>query len=76
MYMVVTMNQVPLDTGKEGRDVMAKNTGEGFRRGAVTERTQVHNPKTNLWVKRDTDNGQFMDNKTSGAPFKGVRKER
>lgn len=54
---------------------MAKNTGDGFRRGAVCDRSQVYNPKTEQWVKRDTDSGRFKDVKQDGAPFKGVRKE-
>lgn len=50
---------------------------DGRRRGAVRGRSQVLNPKTNLWVKRNSENGQFMDVKTSNAsPFKGVRKEK
>lgn len=53
---------------------MAKNTGEGYRKGAVKDRTQVHNPKTDQWVKRGPD-GKFMDVKQDGTPFKGVTKE-
>lgn len=54
---------------------MAKNgnVGDGHRNGAVTKRTQVQNPKTGLYVKINTDTGRFMDNKTSGGKFKGVR---
>lgn len=56
---------------------MAKNTGEGYRKGAVKDRSQTYNPKTDLWVKRDGDTGRFIDNKTSNdSPFKGVRKEK
>lgn len=54
---------------------MATNTGEGFRRGSVDDRTQVHNPKIGRWIKRDADNGRFMDQKADGDPFKGVAKE-
>lgn len=54
---------------------MATNTREGFRRGAVTERSQVKNPKNETWVKRDDSNGRFMTSK-KGAPFKGVAKEK
>lgn len=50
--------------------------GDGHRNGAVSERSQVHNPKTQTWVKRDTSNGQFMDQKQDGTPFKGVRREK
>ncbi len=57
---------------------MATNppSGDNRRKGAVRNRTQLQNPITKLWVKRDSDNGQFMDNKTSGGKFKGVRKEK
>ncbi|MDQ6891104.1 MAG: hypothetical protein M3167_00280 [Acidobacteriota bacterium] len=59
---------------------MAKNTGKGFRKGAVDNRTQVENPKTSDWAKRNEDpkskhDGEFMDNKQDGKPFKGVAKE-
>lgn len=57
---------------------MAKNgkTGDGHRNGAVTSRTQFENPKTGLFQKRNTENGQFMDVKTTGGKFKGVRQEK
>lgn len=54
---------------------MAKNTGNGYRQGAVTNRTQFQAPNGN-YVKRDGDSGRFMDQKTSGGAFKGVRKEK
>jgi len=54
---------------------MAKNTGKGFRQGEVKERSQVLNPLTKQWVKRDAETGQFIDVKENGKPFKGVRKE-
>lgn len=50
---------------------------DNARKGAVRDRSQTHNPKTDLWVKRDTNTGRFMDAKTSNkSPFKGVRKEK
>ncbi|WP_431165107.1 hypothetical protein [Tenacibaculum halocynthiae] len=57
---------------------MAKNkpVGDNARKGAVKQRSQVLNPKTNLYVKRDTETGKFMDVKTSRGKFKGVRKEK
>jgi len=57
---------------------MAKNgvTGDGHRNGAVTDRSQTYNPKTEQWVKRDSDTGRFMDVKQDGTPFKGVTKEK
>jgi len=53
---------------------MAINTGKGFRRGAVRDRSQTYNPQTDQWVKRGPD-GRFMDVKQNGEPFKGVRRE-
>lgn len=57
---------------------MAKNgkTGDGYRIGAVKDRSQVQNPKTGQWVKRNTDTGRFMDVKVDGTKFKGVRTEK
>ena len=54
-----------------------KPYGDNARKGAVRNRTQVQNPKTGLWVKRDSVTGRFMDVKTSSnKPFKGVTKEK
>lgn len=49
---------------------------ENGRHGAVRERSQTHNHKTDQWVKRDTETGKFIDVKQDGTPFKGVRKEK
>ena len=56
---------------------MARNgkPGDGHRNGAVKDRTQVYNPKTETWTKRGPD-GKFMDGKKDGTPFKGVTKEK
>jgi len=53
---------------------IAKNTGNDFRRGAVTGRTQFQQPNGD-WQKRDERSGQFMERKASEGPFKGVAKE-
>lgn len=50
--------------------------GDDHRKGAVRDRSQTRNTKTDQWVKRDTDSGRFMDVKQDGKPFKGVRKEK
>lgn len=50
--------------------------GDGHRNGAVRDRSQVYNPKTDRWTKRDSSTGQFVDQKQDGQPFKGVRKEK
>lgn len=57
---------------------MARNKpyGDGQRKGAVRDRSQTFNPKTDQWVKRDSDTGKFMDVRQDGKPFKGVRKEK
>lgn len=50
--------------------------GDGHRNGMVKNRSQTYNPKTEQWVKRDAETGQFMDVKKDGNPFKGVKKEK
>lgn len=57
---------------------MAKNKpiGDNARVGAVKDRSQTLHSNGKLFVKRDSDTGRFMDVKTSGGKFKGVRKER
>ena len=58
---------------------MAKNTGEGSRKGAVAGRAQVKNPVSGTYVKRDESagagKGEFMDVKSDGSKFKGVATE-
>ena len=58
---------------------MAKNTGSGSRAGSVSGRTQVKNPVTGDFVKRDeaegATKGRFMDVKQDGTKFKGVAVE-
>lgn len=48
---------------------------DGSRKGAVRKRSQVLNPKTGRYVKRDTKTGKFIDVKQDGTKFKGVRTE-
>lgn len=56
---------------------MATNPPKDNRRvGMVRQRSQAFNPTTETWVKRDTETGRFMDVKSDGTPFKGVRKEK
>ncbi len=57
---------------------MAKNkpVGDGQRKGMVKGRSQTFNPVTKKWVKRNTETGQFMDVKSDGTRFKGVRREK
>lgn len=53
-----------------------KPYGDNARKGAVKDRSQTYNPKTETWIKRDSETGKFMDGKKDGTPFKGVRKEK
>mgnify|MGYP003623375568 CR=1 FL=1 len=53
-----------------------KTYGDNACIGAVRERSQILNPKTRLYTKRDGNTGRFMDVKTTGGKFKGVRKEK
>lgn len=50
-------------------------SGDGRRHGAVRQRSQTQN-SSGHWVKRNAKTGQFMDVKSDGKPFKGVRKEK
>ena len=55
---------------------MAKNTGKGFRKGSVDDRTQLDlDPENGKFVKRDRASGRFTDLKEDDKPFKGVAKE-
>lgn len=57
---------------------MATNppTGDGHRKGAVRQRSQTKT-SSGHYVKRNTNNGRFMDVKTTDkTPFKGVRREK
>lgn len=50
--------------------------GDNHRNGAVRDRSQIQNPKTGHFTKRDDDTGRFMDVKSDGGKFKGVRTEK
>ncbi len=49
--------------------------GDHHRNGAVRQRSQVYNSANQRWTKRGPD-GQFIDQKANGTPFKGIRRER
>lgn len=56
---------------------MATNPPKGpGRHGMVRDRSQIYNPKTERFVKRDTNTGRFLDVKANDKPFKDVRKEK
>lgn len=38
-------------------------------------KTQIKNPRTDHWTKRDDKTGRFTDVKEDGTPFKNVPKE-
>ncbi len=50
--------------------------GDGRRNGAARNRSQTYNPQNDRWVKRDSDTGRFLDQKSDNKPFKGVTKEK
>jgi hypothetical protein len=52
---------------------VAKNTGDGSRKGAVKDRVQALNPLTRRYVKIDTGTGRIIDHKKTAGPYKGVR---
>ena len=56
---------------------MATNppAGDGHRNGSVRKRSQVKNPKNKRFIKRNAEDGKFLDVKSDLSPFKGVRKE-
>jgi len=57
---------------------MATNppSGDNHRNGQVRDRSQTYNPHTERYVKRNTEDGRFIDQKSDNKPFKGVRKEK
>lgn len=59
------------------RFFMATNgiSGDNRRHGAVRSRSQTQTGSGH-WVKRDSTTGRFMDVKSDGSKFKGVRKEK
>lgn len=58
---------------REDGDSVAKNTGDGSRKGAVKERVQALNPVTKRYVKIDTSTGRIIDHKKTAGPYKGIR---
>ena len=52
---------------------MAKNTGKGYRRGAVRNRSEFRHPN-GTYIERDTGTGRFLN--VSNTPHKGVRDEK
>ena len=60
------------------KTIMASNKpiGDNSRKGAVKGRSQSENSRTDLMTKRNAKGGEFMDVKTTGGKFKGVRKEK
>ena len=53
---------------------MAKNTGDDYRKGSVTGRTQFLRDDGH-YQKRDERTGHFMEVKQSDGKFKGVALE-
>jgi hypothetical protein len=73
----VIVEDMRLESRYKGMSNMAKNGKPGKGRiGQIRDRAQTKNPRTGLWVKRDSKTGRFLDVKSDGTPFKGVRKEK
>jgi hypothetical protein len=53
---------------------MSKNTGSGYRKGAIKNRTQCYNKTTKTFMKRDKKTGRFISGKSSA--YKGVSQEK
>ena len=54
---------------------MATNKAIGSRKEAVKGKSQLFNPSTGNYIKRDSKTGMFLDVKSDGRAFKDVRKE-
>lgn len=52
-----------------------KPYGDGHRRGAIRRRSQFYDSQNHRWIKRDDETGRFIDQKSDGEKFKGVRIE-
>jgi len=50
---------------------MAKQIDNGSLKGAQ-KYSQVYNPATGHYIKRDLESGRFLDIKSDGKPFKGI----
>lgn len=50
---------------------MAKNTGNGHRKGQVSDRYQQHNEVTDRFDKYDGE-GNYLSSKSSPGKYKGV----
>lgn len=50
---------------------LAKNTGDGYRRGQVRDRYQQYNERTERYDKFDGD-GNHVSSKATSGPYKGV----
>jgi hypothetical protein len=72
-YSVISNNKYT----KERNKTMAKNgkTNDRHLEDTIKQRSQTFNPSTERWVKRDTETGRFMGQKSDNKPFKGVREE-
>jgi hypothetical protein len=76
-HVILKVFNFKIECYLKGGEIMATNgkPGKG-RHGAVKDRSQFKGQNGN-WIKRDSETGRFMDQKTSGPkPFKGVRKEK
>lgn len=76
MFQFVVRAYIQL-CGETGASYGKEQTGvDGDARvGAVRGRSQVFT-RNQIWTKRDSDTGRFLDQKADSKPFKGVRREK
>lgn len=69
---------VELSYQEEGRTlkVFVQERPSDQRKGAVKGRSQIKNPITGTWTKRDDKSGKFMEVKTVSQLFKGIRRKK
>lgn len=53
---------------------MAKSTG--YSQKSAGRYSQVYNPATGHFIKRDLDSGKFLNIKSDGKPFDGIALEK
>jgi hypothetical protein len=51
-----------------------KKPGDKTRVGFIERRSQINNPITGTWTKRENRGAKFMDVKAVARPFSGIRK--
>ncbi|WP_127817691.1 hypothetical protein [Microbacterium sp. CPCC 204701] len=53
---------------------MAKKTGDGYRKGQVTDRYKVYNERTDRWDKYD-GGANYVDSNVTEGPWNSIEKK-